>query len=377
MTSTLTNAAVIEWAINESGYTVPGLAAKMSGVKASETLIRKWILGESTPTRGQLTRLAELTHRPRSFFYRTTPPLDAGVPANLRRAQGAESRDLTPDELLAVRRARRRQQFVADLQEDDVAPNLPIASTSLEPEDFAADLRGWSGVEIDAQRGWKSDREAYLAWKSSLEIRDVMVMEISMGKGGIRGFSLPSQRAPVVAVNTALNDAARSFTLWHEIAHLSLDAAATCLQPHPEYAPEVERWCDEAASWALMPRSEILTLLVQNEGLEDIELVLAVARHFRTSLRASAIAMEDVDELYSGLFDRIDMAFPVDTDKPNGGGGGGGRPRAKLRLAEVGIVGARAISQALAEDRISELAARRVLKLDGQELLELATEANA
>lgn len=377
MTSTLTNASVIEWAINESGYSVPALAAKMTGVKASETLVRQWILGETTPTRGQLTRLAELTHRPRSFFYRATPPADGGVPANLRRAQGVGSRDLTPDELLTVRRARRRQQFVGDLQGDDVAPNLPRASTSLEPEDIASDLRGWSGVEIEAQRGWKSDREAYLAWKHSLEMRDVMVMEISMGKGGIRGFSLPSQRVPVVAVNTAMNDAARSFTLWHEIAHLSLNAAASCLQPHPEYAPQVERWCDEAASWALMPRSELEMILVRNDGLEDIDLVIAVAKHFRTSLRASAIAMEDVDELYSGLFNRIDVAFPIDTDKPNSGGGGGGRPRAKLRLAEVGTVGARAISQALAEDRISELAARRVLKLDGQELLELATEANA
>ena len=287
-----------------------------------------------------------------------------------------ESRDLTPDELLAVRRARRRQQFVADLQGNDVNPNLPVASTFLEPEHIAADLRRWSGVEIEAQRGWKSDREAYLAWKSSLETRDVMVMEISMGKGGIRGFSLASQRVPVVAVNTAMNDAARSFTLWHEIAHLSLDASASCLLPHLEHAPRIERWCDEAASWTLMPRSELQTLLVQNEELEDIELVLAVAKHFRTSLRASAIAMEDVDELYSGLYERVDIAFPVDTEKPKGGGGGGGRPRAKLRLAEVGTVGARAISQALAEDRISELAARRVLKLDGQELLELASEAN-
>jgi Zn-dependent peptidase ImmA (M78 family) len=247
---------------------------------------------------------------------------------------------------------------------------------SIEPEHFAAELRSWSGVEIEVQRDWKSDREAYLAWKSSLELRDVMAMEISMGKRGIRGFSLPSQRVPVVAVNTAANDAARSFTLWHEIAHLCLDAAASCLHPHPERAPQVERWCDEVASWVLMPRAELQRILVQNQGLDEIDLVLAVARRFRASLRASAIAMGDVDEQYSGLFERIDLEYPIDTDKPAGGGGGGGRPRARLRLAEVGVVGARAISQALAEDRVSELAARRVLKLDGQELVELAAEAN-
>ena len=377
MTSTLTNAAVIEWAISESGYSVPDLAAKMTGVKATEPLIREWILGQSTPSRGQLTKLAELTHRPKSFFYRTAPPSDSGVPANLRRAQGAESRDLTPDELLAVRRARRRQQFVEDLIEGDMVPDLPHASVSDDPERFAASLRSWSGVGANTQRGWNSDREAYLAWKASLESRDVMVMEMSLGKRGIRGFSLPSERLPVVAVNTAVNDAARSFTLWHEIAHLCLDAAASCLNPRRKHVPRLERWCDEAASWVLMPRAHLLKILAQNPELEEVELVRAVAKHFRASLRASAITLEDVDDQYSGLFERIDRAFPTDPDRPSAGGGGGGRPRARLRLAEVGAVGARTISQALAEDKISELAARRVLKLDGQELIELAAEVNA
>ncbi len=377
MAGTLTKAAVIEWAIEESGYSVPELAAKMEKVKVNESLIEEWIRGDSTPTKGQLTRLAELTRRPRSFFYRTVPPSDSGVPANLRRAQGSESRDLIPDELLAVRRARRRQRFVEDLLTDDVAPELPHASTAIEPERFADSLRSWSGVDLEVQRAWKSDREAYLSWKSFLEIRDVMVMEISMGRHGIRGFSLTSPLVPVVAVNTAMNDAARSFTLWHEVTHLCLDAAASCLNPDPEVAPQVERWCDEAASWVLMPRAEMEMVLNQRQGLEELDLVLAVAKHFRASLRASAIAMEEVDEQYSGLFRRVDHMFPIDTDKPNGGGGGGGRPRAKLRLAEIGSVGARAITQALAEDRVSELAARRILRLDGQELLELATEANA
>lgn len=377
MTSTLTNASVIEWAINESGYSVPSLAAKMSGVKASETLIREWILGESTPTRGQLTRLAELTHRPRSFFYRTAPPLDSGVPAKLRRAQGSAPRDLFPDELLMVRRARRRQKFVEQLVADDTFLDLPPASTTTDAQQIAASLRSWSGIDIRAQELWKSDREAYRVWKSSLETRDVMVMEISMGRSGIRGFSLPSNRVPVVAVNTAMNDAARSFTLWHEIAHLCLDAAATCLLPHPEHAPQVERWCDEAASWVLMPQAELEIVLVRNRYLDEFDLVRAVAKHFRVSLRASAIAIEDVDEQFSGLFERVDHEFPIDTSRPDSAKGGGGRPRAKLRLAEIGTVGARAISQALAEDRISELAARRVLKLDGQELLDLAAEATA
>lgn len=74
MAGTLTNVSVIEWAIDESGYSVSELADKMEGQQVTEALIEEWIRGDSTPTKGQLMRLAKVLQRQSVLFYMKSPP---------------------------------------------------------------------------------------------------------------------------------------------------------------------------------------------------------------------------------------------------------------------------------------------------------------
>lgn len=371
-TGTLTNPEVIAWAIEESGYADTDLAAKLSKTGVDVETIKAWRSGGTTPTRGQLTQLADILRRPRALFYLPHPP-DRSTSAKLRRAIGSRSRSLDPQERFALREAHRRQRFIAGLLCDGPIVEVPTASLEEPVQQAAAVLREWSGVSISSQRKWKNDREAYLAWRSSLEQRRILIMELPLGKAGFRGFALSDEYAPAIGVNTAQNDSARSFTLWHEVAHLSLNVEASCLDPTSAEDSETERWCEETASAVLMPLEIVEAFLGEHMQLTGFELVTAAAREFRTSLRATALALTRAESGVGDLYRIIEEEVPFrDHEKPRRGGGVG-LPRYRRRLSEVGRIASRSLVDALAEDRISELEARRILKLDGGELSQLST----
>lgn len=368
----LTNAAVIAWAIDESGYDDGELAGKLSKAGVDTEVIAAWRCGDMSPTSGQLTALAEALRRPRSLFYLPQPP-KCSMAASLRRTAGSRSRSLDPTERFALREAQRRQRFVSDLLRDGAVVDLPTASVDLSPHQAAAALREWSEVPLNVQRSWRSDREAYRAWRSALEAKRILVMELQLGKTGLRGFAISDPYAPVVGVNTAQNEAARSFTLWHETAHLSLEAEASCLDPTSGEDSDIERWCEATASVVLMPSESVKSFLKRQPQLRGFELVTAAAAEFRTSLRATALALMRIEPDLGDLYRIVEQEAPLQDHAKQSGGRGGGQPRSARRLRESGRVAAQVLVEALAEDRISELEARRVLKLDGEELSQFST----
>ena len=71
------------------------------------------------------------------------------------------------------------------------------------------------------QFAWPSSAIAFDHWRRALEDAGHVVLLVSIGKASCRGFSAWDPRAPVIAVNTAWNEEARIYTLFHEFAHLT------------------------------------------------------------------------------------------------------------------------------------------------------------
>ena len=55
---------VVRWAIDEDGRSVPELA---EALEVDADTIDGWTRGDAAPTRGQVSRLATVLHRPRGF----------------------------------------------------------------------------------------------------------------------------------------------------------------------------------------------------------------------------------------------------------------------------------------------------------------------
>ena len=368
------NPDVLRWAINESGYSEDELAHSL---KVDVATLDAWVAGESGPTQGQFTQLAGKLRRPKSVFFLPRVPEASGLPAALRRAVGRTQRDLNASEVLRVRRARGLQRLLSLLERDQsrVTASVPRLSPDEDPVVAGAQLRAWLDLTVEQQLEWASAREAFDAWRDAAELRGVIVMELQLGSDGLRGFALADEYAPLVAVNTHENMQARIFTLLHELAHLASETPKACLGIALD-ADRTERWCDDVASAAVLPREALRRAIegVAASSEPDLAVVRTLSSRFRVSLRATAMALIRDGWAERSLYAAVEETVPASDYAKPGGGGGGGRRAPRVRLGEVGPRAAGAILAAMSSDRLSELEARRHLRLDGSELAELASE---
>jgi hypothetical protein len=77
---------------------------------------------------------------------------------------------------------------------------LPQAVISADPEATALDVRRWLGVEVSAR--WNSDHAALAAWRSALDGRGVLALNLPIGKGEVRAASRPGTSALPSSLST-------------------------------------------------------------------------------------------------------------------------------------------------------------------------------
>ena len=366
------NHEVLRWAVDESGYSPEDIASHL-GIGAAE--VEGWLAGDGGPRQGQFTKIAKKLRRPKAIFYLPEPP-PSGTPPRLRRAVGTTQRELGADELLQVRRARRLQRLLGLLARDGgaAAVELPALTQGSDADAAGVRLRTWLGVTLDRQLGWNSPREAFEAWRDATETRGVAVMQLPLGNEGLRGFALTDAHAPLLAVNTRENMQARIFTMLHELAHLASATETACLASSWDAALG-ERWCNEVAGAAVLPIDALRSAVAEfGQAAPDFGMVRTVAERFRVSLRATATALIRAGLAEPRLYGEVDSEAPTsDYDKEGFGRGGQRAPR--RRLLEAGPRAAGMVLGALENRRLSELEARRYLRLDGAELAALRSEA--
>jgi Zn-dependent peptidase ImmA (M78 family) len=322
--------AVLEWAIAESGLPLADVAA---GTGVGEDELQRWLAKTAKPSVSELRRLAKKLHRQVAVFLLPSPPKDEQAHVQFRHPIGAQrSRALTADERRFLRRAKRLQDAQAWLvtELERVRPDLPRIPQSEKADVIARTWRERLGITVAAQRAWRSPSVAFDAWRSVVEATGVTVVQFSMGSESCRGFSLWDEWAPLIAINTAWADEARSFTLFHELGHLLTRTNSVCAaEPMAADAGDrIERWCEEFAAALLIPRDALFGVgrVTRLATLSDL------ARKLRVSLRATAIRLIKLGLASWPLYDEIPRA----SDSKPKGGGGTGRSRREIREDEFG-----------------------------------------
>ncbi|HXH20428.1 MAG TPA: ImmA/IrrE family metallo-endopeptidase [Dehalococcoidia bacterium] len=218
---------------------------------------------------------------------------------------------------------------------------------------------------------WNDAKQAFETWRATLESLGVFVFQLQLGKG-IRGFSMFDDLAPLIAVNTAENYQARSFTIFHELAHLGSRTDSACLESTG--TRRLERWCEETASATLMPLTAIHDFVRSQASVsEDVDLVKKAASTFKVSLRAAAVALIRGGYLDQSVYEDIEESAPI-TDRLKGFGRGRGQRAPERRKAEVGPRPLRLVFKAFESHLLTERDLRDYLRLDGAELDELARQ---
>ena len=349
-----------------------------SRLEVSESDLQDWIQEASQPTVGQLTELAKYLKRPRLLFFLPRPP-EEKTPSQFRRAAtqiGFEP--LSPAERLILRRARRIQGIVSSLiRLDTNGPiSIPRATIQEDPVTVAEKLRKWVAPFNT------SDHRQFDQWRKEFQERGILVLTLPVRQGNrrtpslLRGFALSDPFAPAIAVSTADNFFARSFTLFHELAHLATNTVQSCgpivaLKEMPQMSPDVaserERWCDAVAGNALIPQDE-LHEIVPDKISDGLRLVQQVAFHFKVSFRAAAVSLIQANLIPESVYGEVVRRWPLLDREKDVRGGERGRTRTEIRVDEWGGKAIRTIFAAYDRQQVSELNLRRWLDIAGPEI---------
>ena len=133
------------------------------------------------------------------------------------------------------------------------------------PSALADRLRARVGVNLDTQFGWREQYTALRNWTDAVEACGVLVSQFSdVEVIEARGFSLIDHFFPLVALNGKDAPRAKVFTLFHELAHISLGAAGVCdlHDSGDDGQSRVEIFCNQVAADFLVPSPALLNDLV-------------------------------------------------------------------------------------------------------------------
>jgi Zn-dependent peptidase ImmA (M78 family) len=327
--------SVLLWATDESGYDREQIARS---VGVSLAVFDQWLSGKNKPNLTQTRKLAKKLHRPLAALLLPKPPKPRPLSVEFRHPIDGR-REPNPVERRHLRRAARFQELISWISTELAAekPKTPSASIDDDPASVATKVREL--LKIKNQRAWASSSAAFDEWRAVLEETGHLVFLFSLGKDSCRGFSLWNDLAPIIAINTAWNESARIFTLFHEMGHLVTRTSSACIEAirtASRFDP-VERWCERFAAGVLMPREEVAKTLRTygwrpGSYITDLSVAMRIANAYKVSLRAATIRLIELEVATWSLYDTI----PTISDRKKGGGGGHGRNRTQIREDQLG-----------------------------------------
>jgi Zn-dependent peptidase ImmA (M78 family) len=256
--------AVLSWARASIGLKLEDVAKRL---KVPKDRLDGWERGSGRPSIPQAEKLAALYKRPLAVFYMPENPKEPAPPSDFRTLPDHRDAELSPASRLAIRKAQRLQRIAAELSRDLGTARqvrLPRVSLASDPEGAASRVRDDLGISADAQTGWTDKRDALNQWRKTLEKLGILVFQLDFPVEEMRGFSLPSPTSPAIALSVHDRPAPRSFSMFHEFAHLAARATVLCdmgwtkTGPAPAPIIKTETFCNHFAGALLVPREALL-----------------------------------------------------------------------------------------------------------------------
>jgi Zn-dependent peptidase ImmA (M78 family) len=262
---TAVNPAIIQWARERNGLSLDDLARIM---KREPDELRKWENGECAPS---YTTLEDLAYHhlkiPLAVFFFPTPPNVDDPKGNFRRLPEHELERFSRDTIQKIRFAQAYQDSLEEFFSD--LPAGRMIHKDIDPqryslESLAREVRQYLGISLTQQFNFRSDDQAFKAWRNALEESGVFTFKDTFKDRFFSGFCLVHDKYPIIMINNSNSFTRQIFTLIHELGHIlygvngvtDLDESYFMYLGNNERRIEIQ--CNQFASEMLVPSNEFM-----------------------------------------------------------------------------------------------------------------------
>lgn len=291
--------SALTWAREVSHVTVEELAKTLN---VTVGRVVEFESGDARPTFRQLTLMAAKLDRPLGFFF-TPPPTASDVPETADfRGRGGD--DLPASLARQMRRAEQHRDAILDL---GGAPGRRITTGGFGWKTVAvraAALRQSFGLRDTFVPPESQNNQVFNFWRGLLEENGVLVFQTTgIALDAFRGLSVHHEELPLILVNGADSAAGRTFTLFHEVAHLISRTSGLCALRE---SVDEEALANSFAANFLMPESVVRDHLA---GLQDpMAAAEHLASHFKVSPLAAAVRLRRLGIIDDGDLEAVRSA---------------------------------------------------------------------
>ncbi len=314
----LVSPKILVWAREAASLSLAEAAKKAS---IALTTLELAEYGAGHVSTNQLEKLANVYKRPLAAFYLPEPPESPIALPDFRRLPGGAVRDVSSGLTLELRRARQRREETLKLA-NELEEDLPAFGARFSVDDsvirVAAALRQALNVSLDSQRTWRSSDKALKAWKTAVERAGVLVFEMSrVPVSEVRGVAIHYDTLPVIILNGADEPSARTFSLFHELAHIGLgvsaiDDGSDAQMGLNDHERRVEIFCNAVAAEILVPESAIRTLIDRVPDAGAVEEIVSTAKAFSVSRDVIARRLLTLGRIGSQRYSELQEQFRID-----------------------------------------------------------------
>jgi len=279
---------ILRWARETSKLSIEEAAKKLNLKDTNKaSAVDKLIAlekGEREPTRALLLQMSKQYHRPLLTFYLNEPPKigDRGEDFRTLPNDLEEAENIYVD--ILIRDIKARQSTVREtLIDEDEGLHLDfIGKCTIDQGALSVvqTIRDTIGVNLDEYRGKPNHKEAFKFLRQQIEKARVFVLlkgnlgsyHTNIAVTAFRGFALADDIAPFIIINDRDAEAAWSFTMIHEMAHLALGQTGIS----GAYAEkEVEKFCNDVASEFLLQDKEFHAFRPSTLDFEHLKLEIS------------------------------------------------------------------------------------------------------
>lgn len=265
--------SILKYARVCSGYDIRTAAEKIS---MDEEKLLSLESQDGEITIAKLEKIAGIYKMPLTYFLLKEVPKDVLLPKDFRIVYSSETQNFSPVIMLAIRHARYIQSVIKELSETEIVYPFKAISIKDDVDKIANNFRTLLGVSFKEQSKWSDPAVALRNWKNAVEGLNIYVMQQNLSKDSkedVSAFCLADQSPYIIVLDSSEHENRRSFSLFHEIAHVLLHRSGICTPDNFsrnsfEYI-KIEKFCNQFAASLLVPLEELVTdpIVIKLKGL--------------------------------------------------------------------------------------------------------------
>ncbi|MDR2943676.1 MAG: ImmA/IrrE family metallo-endopeptidase [Methanosarcinales archaeon] len=309
------NPKILTWARNDSPLLFEEISLK-SGCSIED--IKSWESGESYPSITEAKKLAKIYDIPFASLFLTNPPSKKKqLYADRRTVYKSDYDGISYELWLEIRRIITNREIAVESLPDIISyyKPLPAIEETDSIEEVARSIRTYFNFSVPFKNKSAYKSNSFNYFRNLFENNGIMVAQITdVPVSEIKGLSIYFDEIPIIAANNKDWDRSKTFTLFHEMAHLLRRSSSICLVDFDERNDEEEKICDKIAAETLLPKNSFLELVnYENDGNWNRRRLESIADKFGVS---SVVVLRRLFELekidlfsYRKLYKELEIEF--------------------------------------------------------------------